>query len=64
MDIWTLLQADTQMLKSLKSPDSDASSVELAWRSGNMMDYHAAARGSIPGWNGVFIKLHVLRKRQ
>ena len=36
--------------------------VELAWRSGNVMDCHATARGSILGRNGVFIELHVLRK--
>ena len=38
--------------------------MELAWRSGNVMDCHATARGSIPGQKGVFIKLHVLCKRQ
>ena len=38
--------------------------VELAWLSGNVMDCHATARGSIPGRNGVFIELHVLRKGQ
>ena len=37
---------------------------ELAWLSGNVMDCHATARGSIPGRNGVFIELHVLRKGQ
>ena len=26
------------------------------------MDCHATARGSIPGWNGVFTELHDLRK--
>ena len=31
---------------------------------GNVMDCHATARGSIPGRNGVFIELHVLRKGQ
>ena len=29
-----------------------------------LMDCHATARGSIPGRNGVFIELHVLRKGQ
>ena len=29
-----------------------------------VMDCHATARGSIPGWNGVLIELHVLRKVQ
>ena len=38
--------------------------VELALRSGNVMDYHATARGLNPGRNGVFIELHVLRKGQ
>ena len=33
-------------------------------RSGNVMDCHATARGSIPDRNGVFIELHVLRKGQ
>ena len=37
---------------------------ELAWRSGRVMDRHATARGSIPGWNGVFTELLVLRKGQ
>ena len=38
--------------------------VELAWRSGSVMDCHATARSSIPGGNGVFTELHVLRKGQ
>ena len=38
--------------------------VDLAWRSGSVMDCHATARGSIPGGNGVFTELHVLRKGQ
>ena len=38
--------------------------VELAWRSGRVLDCHATARGSIPGGNGVFTELHVLRKEQ
>ena len=37
---------------------------ELAWRSGSIMDCHATAWGSIPGGNGVFTELHVLRKGQ
>ena len=39
-------------------------SVELAWRSGSVMDCHATARGSIPVGNGVKTELHVLRKGQ
>ena len=38
--------------------------VELAWCSGSVMDCHATTRGSIPGGNGVFTKLHVLRMGQ
>ena len=38
--------------------------VQLAWRSGCVMDYHATARGSIPGDNGVLTELYVLRKGQ
>ena len=38
--------------------------VELAYHSGNLMDCHATAQGSIPSLNGVFIELHVLRKGQ
>ena len=38
--------------------------VELAWHSGSVMDCHATAWGSIPGGNGVFTELHVLRKGQ
>ena len=37
---------------------------ELAWRSGSVMGCHATARGSIPGGNGLFTELHVLRKGQ
>ena len=33
-------------------------------RSGSVMDCHATAWGSIPGGNGVFTELHVLRKGQ
>ena len=29
-----------------------------------VMDCHATARGSIPGWKGVKTELHVLRKGQ
>ena len=36
----------------------------LTWRSGSVMDCHATARGSIPGWNGVFTELHVLHRGQ
>ena len=38
--------------------------VELAWRSGSVMDCHAMTRGSIPGGNNAFIEFHVLRKGQ
>ena len=38
--------------------------VKLAWRNGSVIDYHATARGSIPGGNGVKTELYVLRKRQ
>ena len=38
--------------------------VELALRSGSAMNCHATTRGLIPGGNGVFTELHVLRKRQ
>ena len=38
--------------------------VELAWRNGSVMDCHVTVRGSIPGENGVFTELHVLRKGQ
>ena len=38
--------------------------VELAWRSGSVMDWHATARGSIPDRNGVKTKLQVLCKGQ
>ena len=39
-------------------------SVERPWRSGNVMNCHATAPGSIPGRDGVFTELHVLRKGQ
>ena len=38
--------------------------MELAWRSGSVMDCHATAQVSIPGGNGVFTELHVLCKGQ
>ena len=38
--------------------------VELPWRSGSVMDCHVTAPGSIPGRDGVFTELHVLRKGQ
>ena len=38
--------------------------LELAWRSGSVMDCHATARGSIPCGTGVKTELHVLRKGQ
>ena len=37
---------------------------ELVWHSGSVMDCHAMARGSIPGRNGAFTELHILRKGQ
>ena len=37
---------------------------EMALRSGSVLDCHATARVSIPGGNGVFTELHVLRKVQ
>ena len=40
------------MLRRIK-PKAYVLTVELAWRSGSVMDSHATARGSIPGWNGV-----------
>ena len=45
-------------------PFQNRSQVELAWRSGSIMDFHATARGSIPGGNDVFTELHVLCKGQ
>ena len=38
--------------------------LELAWRSGSVMDCHTMARGSIPGGNGVVTELHVFHKGQ
>ena len=38
--------------------------VEIAWRSGIVMDCHVTAQGSIPGRDGVFTEFHVLRKGQ
>ena len=38
--------------------------VELAWRSGSVMDCHATARGSIPSGNSARTELHVLRRGQ
>ena len=38
--------------------------LQRLWRSGNVMNCHATAPGSIPGRDGVFTELHVLRKGQ
>ena len=38
--------------------------VELAWRSGCVLDCQATTRGSIPGGNSIKTELHVLRKGQ
>ena len=38
--------------------------MELAWRSGSVMDCHATARGAIPGGNDVKTELHVFRNGQ
>ena len=37
---------------------------ELACRSGRVMDCHVMALDSIPGWNGVFTELLVVREGQ
>ena len=39
-------------------------SVELAWRIGCVMDYHATTQGSIPVGDGVKTEIDVLRKGQ
>ena len=44
--------------------DVQNSQVEMAWRSGSVMDCYATARGSIPGGNDAKTELHVLRKEQ
>ena len=36
----------------------------MQYHSGNVMNCHATAPGSIPGRDGVFTELHVLRKGQ
>ena len=38
--------------------------MERPWRSANVMNCHATAPGSIPGRDGVFTELHILRKGQ
>ena len=43
---------------------ADGYLVELAWRSGSVMDCHATTRDSLPGGNGVKAQFHVLRKGQ
>ena len=44
--------------------DVTTTHVEMAWRSGNVMDCHAMARSSIPGGNGVKTEIRILRKGQ
>ena len=43
---------------------SSNTQVELAWRSGSVIDCHATARGSIPSGNGLSKELQVLHKGQ
>ena len=38
--------------------------MELAWRSGSVMDCHATAWGAIPGGSDVKTELHILCKGQ
>ena len=51
-------------MKDFDSPPIIKIGVELASRSGSVMDCQATAQGSIPGGSGVFTELHVLRKGQ
>ena len=44
--------------------DTSTKDDSYAWRSDSVMDFHATVQGSIPGGNGVFTELHVLRKGQ
>ena len=50
--------------KILQIPIISSKRVELPRRSGSVMDCHATHPGSIPGWDGVFTELYVLRKEQ
>ena len=56
------------LLKKYKKPNNldncNDGTVELAWRSGSVMDCHATTCGSIPGGSGIFTELHVLSKGQ
>ena len=68
LDNWPSLLKGVALSKSSRFHCEKSASlilrVELAWLSGYVMDYHATARGLIPGRNCVFIKLHFLRKGQ
>ena len=48
----------------LQRIDDVSTDLMRPWRSGNVMNCHATAPGSIPGRDGVFTELHVLRKGQ
>ena len=52
------------LISYIKCISSKQGKVERPWRSGNVMNCHATAPGSIPGLDGVFTELHVLRKGQ
>ena len=57
-------KALVQFCPSLTRVLHNSGCVYNTWRSGCVMDCHATARGSIPGGNGEFTELHVLRKGQ
>ena len=60
------MQVDIVNVLEWSNGDNDYNIVmlERPWRSGNVMNCHATAPGSIPGRDGVFTEFHVLCKGQ
>ena len=57
-------QSDNMAHNTLKDYGIHVGHRHFPCGAGSVMDCHATARGSIPGGNGVFTELHVLRKGQ
>ena len=67
MKFWHHLAAShpkTGQIHAIVSKWEEQRTVELAWRSGSVMDCHATARGLIPGRDSVKTELHVFPKGQ
>ena len=57
---YSLMCTDTHV--NINMADCFTFFVEIAWRSGSVMDCHVTTRGSIPGGHGVFTQIHVCKQ--